>query len=138
MLSYALLQQQTAEQIIDIPVPLRRRGQGGLQGSHPGQGSTAQVVEQIVDIPVRRGLPGFFPRQRSSQRTVEQLVDIPVPGGGLHVPLPDPGASASSAVSRDDLDGVFRTFPPLKKVRGSLARWVRECLRTRAQDAGGP
>ena len=53
--------------------------------------STAQVVEQIVDIPFLGGLPGFFPRQRSSQRTVEQLVDIPVPGGGLHVPLLDPG-----------------------------------------------
>ena len=52
----------------------------------------------------------FFPRQRSSQRTVEQLVDIPVPGGGLHVPLPDPGASASSAVSP-----FFRTFPWVKK-----------------------
>ena len=91
VLSYALLQQQTAEQVIDIPVPHRRRGQRGLQGSHPGQRSTAKVVEQIVDIPVRGGLPGFFPRQRSSQRTVEQLVDIPVLGGGLHVHLPDPG-----------------------------------------------
>ena len=32
VLSYALLQQRIAEQSIDIPVPHRRRGQGGLQG----------------------------------------------------------------------------------------------------------
>ena len=40
-------------------------------------------------------------------------MDIPVPGGGLHVPLPDPGGSASSTVSPDELDqGVFSTFFP--------------------------
>ena len=65
VLSYALLQQQTAEQITDIPVPRRRRGQGGLQGSHPGQSSAARVVEQIVDIPVREGFQGSKARQSS-------------------------------------------------------------------------
>ena len=43
VLSCAMRQQHTAEQIIYIPVSRRRRGQGGLQGSHPGQGSTPQV-----------------------------------------------------------------------------------------------
>ena len=37
VVSYSSLQQLTAEQIVDIPVP----GRGGLQGSRPGQGSTA-------------------------------------------------------------------------------------------------
>ena len=45
VLSFSSLQQQTAEQIIDIPVPhRRRRGQGGLQGSRAGQNSTAADV----------------------------------------------------------------------------------------------
>ena len=72
VLSLSLLQQQT----VDIPVS-RRRGQGGLQGSHPGQGSTVQVVEQIVDVPVRGGLAGFFPRRSvlwSRSSTFEFLV----------------------------------------------------------------
>ena len=92
VLSYALLQQQIAEQNIDIPVPhCRRRGQGGLQGFSSGQNSTARFVEQNVDIPV--------------------------PGGGLHV-LPDPGGSSSSAVSRDEREkGFFGLFPELTKVR---------------------
>ena len=64
MFSYDLLQQRNAEQIIDIPVPRRRRGQGGLQGSHPGQSSTAPVVEQVVDIPVRGGLRRSVLRSR--------------------------------------------------------------------------
>ena len=78
LLSFALLQQQFAEQIVDIPV-LRGRGGsggGGLQGFHPGYGP---------------------------QRTVEQIVDNPVPGGGLHGSLPDPGFAAPSEVSRDEL-----------------------------------
>ena len=119
VLSYATLQKRDAKQTIDIPVSRRRRGQGGLQGSHPGQSSTAHVVEQVVDIPVRGGIPGFFPRQGSSQRTVEQLVDIPVPGGGLHVPLPDPGALASSAVSPDELANPEGWEAPCFGRRGS-------------------
>ena len=119
MLSYALLQQHTVEQIIDIPVPgrgggggwgglqgfssgqnsttrlveqnvdiqdpRRRPRQGGLPGSHPGQGSTAGVSEQIDDIPIRGGPQGFLPRQGMLQRTVEQIVEIPVPAGGGRV-----------------------------------------------------
>ena len=41
VLSCASLQQQTAEQIIDIPVSLRRRGQGGLQDFFPKESSFA-------------------------------------------------------------------------------------------------
>ena len=51
------------EQIVENPVPqVRREGGGGLQGSLPVQNSAA-VVEQIVDIPARRGLPDFLPGQ---------------------------------------------------------------------------
>ena len=89
-MSFSSLQQQTAEQIVDILVPRRRRrGLGGLQGLRPGQNSTA--------------------------RTVEQIVDIPVLSGGL-LDLHDPGGSSSSAVSRDERGkGVFRAFPRVKK-----------------------
>ena len=90
IVSFSSLQQRTAEQIIDIPVP-RRAGGGG-----------------------REGLQGLRPGQNSTARFVEQNVDIPVPGGGLH-DLPDPGGSSSSAVSRGE--GFFRTFPRVKKVR---------------------
>ena len=57
----------------------RRRIQGGLPGSHPGQGSTAGVPEQIDDIPSSGGLQGSLPRQGTLQRNVEQLFEIPVP-----------------------------------------------------------
>ena len=59
----SLLQQQRAEQIIDIPVPRGRRGGGGgLQSFLPVQNSTAPS-QQIVDIPVRSGgLQRFSPR----------------------------------------------------------------------------
>ena len=54
------------EQIVEIPVPQRRRKRsGGLQGFRPGQNSTADV-EQNVDIPARGGLHGFLPGQGSS------------------------------------------------------------------------
>ena len=56
IVSFSSLQQQTAEQIIDIPVPGRggvRGEQGGLQGFSSGQNSTARIVEQNVDIPVQ-------------------------------------------------------------------------------------
>ena len=108
ILSFAALEQQIAEQIADIPVPLGRGGssRGGLQGFHPKQ---------------------------VSQRTVEQLDDTPVPGGSLHVPHPDPGRAASSAVSRDEaFQGVFRTVPRSKKMRSLLGDRVRGCTGTRA------
>ena len=83
--------QRAVEQTLNIPVPGRGGGggRGGLQGSRPGQISTA--------------------------RSAEQIVDIPVPSGGLH-DLPDPGGSSSSAVPRDERgDGFFQTFPWVKK-----------------------
>ena len=100
VLSFSSLQQQSAERVIDIPAPRRRRrGQGGLQCLRPEQSSTASLSSA----------------ERISERIVEQNVDIPVSGGGMHV-LPDPGGSSSSAVSRDERgEGFFRTFSPGQK-----------------------
>ena len=89
VLSYALLQQHAAEQIIDIPVPgSGGGGGGGLQGFSSGQNSTARLVEQNNDIQVRRcrrrsqgGLPGSHPGQGSTAGVSEQIDDIPIRGG---------------------------------------------------------
>ena len=89
VVSYSLLQQLTAEQIVDIPVP----GRAG------GQGSTAFSGGVRVDIPVPRS-------------------------GGLQGSRPGQGSTASSShsgVADEAGQGVFRTFPRWKKVRG----WVR-------------
>ena len=76
LVSYSTLQ-RTVEQHVDIPVPVGRGRNAGLQGFFPEQSSTfsissserisEQIMEQIVDIPVARGDPqGFRPRQSSS------------------------------------------------------------------------
>ena len=81
VVSYSSLQQLTAEQIVDIPVPV---GDGGERG----------------------GFQGFVPRQNSAALQVEQTVDIPVPGraggggrGGLHG-FPGQGSINSLFISR--------------------------------------
>ena len=43
VVSCSSLQQQSAEQNVDIPVPGTRGDHGGLQGFHPRQSSTASV-----------------------------------------------------------------------------------------------
>ena len=115
--------------IVDTPIPqVRRGGGGGLQGSRVGQNSTAADLEQIVDIPARtRGLQGIRPGQSSTASVGEQIVDIPVPhgrggfcGGSLQEFSPGQGSRASSSRSRAvevAFDGVFRTFPGVKKMR---------------------
>ena len=61
LLSVAVLQQRTAEQLASIPVPRGRHGR--LPGSLPGQGSTASAAEQTADIPSSSGdLQGFSPK----------------------------------------------------------------------------
>ena len=95
IVSYSLLQ-LIMEQNVDIPVPGGGGRLAGLQGSLPGQGSTAPSVVQIVDIP-GGGPRGSRPRQGS------------LASSSFHSP----------AGSDDDADepgtGVFRTFPRLKK-----------------------
>ena len=84
ILSFISLQQQTAEQIVDIPLPGRGGdgGRRGLQSLLPGQNTTAQSA-QIVDIPVPRG-QDFLPRHVSTaffaahQPAVEYVAPAPV------------------------------------------------------------
>ena len=60
VLSYSLLQQRTAEQIIFFPVPGRGGGaRGGLHGLSQGQGSTAVCGAEHVDTPVPHGRGGW-------------------------------------------------------------------------------
>ena len=116
-----------AEQIVDIPARTR-----GLQGLRPGQNSTALGGAVHVDIPVPSGrggrvgwggLQGFSQEQNSTASCGAELVDIPVPsgrgaGGGLHEFSPGQGSRASSSCSRAAevaFDGIFRTFPGVKK-----------------------
>ena len=125
VLSFSSLQQQSAEQIIDIPAPRRRRGHGGLQGLRPEQSSTASFssAERIsertvvlhVDIPVpgregrASGLQGFLPGQgsatlqkRISELILEQFGDFS--GGGLQDFRPGQSSPSSShAHSRSEL-----------------------------------
>ena len=85
----SLLQQQRAEQIIDIPVPRGRRG--GWWRS-----------------------PKFSPKTRPST----QIVDTPVRSGGLQGFRPGQVSTASSSLPRsadEAVEGVFRTFPRFQK-----------------------
>ena len=100
VVSFSSLQQLTAEQIVNIPVPGGDGGGGcgGLQGSLPRLNSAALHVEQTVDIPVpgraggggRGGLQGFAGQSSTAYSS--------------HVGAAD-GAG----------QGVFRTFPRKKK-----------------------
>ena len=116
LLSVAVLQQRTAEQLASIPVPRGRHGR--LPGSLPGQGSTASAAEQIADIPSSSGdLQGFRPRQ-SSTAVSEQNVSTPAPcrgglRGGLHGFSPVQGSAVDFPVSLGDADeGGFSHFSP--------------------------
>ena len=78
VLSYASLQQPTAEQIIDIPVP-RRRCHAGLQGFLPEQSSFAVGgADHRIDSPIRGrsgdgDLLGSHPGQSSTTFSGAQL-----------------------------------------------------------------
>ena len=105
VVSYSTLQQLTAEQIVDIPVPGRAGGggRGDLQG-FAGQGSTAFSGAVRVDIPVPRS-------------------------GGLQDSRPGQGSTASSLalVSQMKLGkGCFALFPGWVRTRGR--NWVRTLL----------
>ena len=123
VLSFSLLQQRTAEQIVDTPVPHGRGGgaRGGLQGLSQGQGSTAVSGADHVNTPVphvsgggaRGGLQGLSQGQGSSAVCGAENVDIPVPHGrvgkrGLHG-FPRGQSSTASAV--EQTVGVDRGGP---------------------------
>ena len=91
VLTYSLLKQRTAEQVVDTPVPHGRgRGaRGGLQGSSQGQGSTAVCGADEVDTPAlharggssRGGLQGLSQGQCSTAVCGADNVVSPVPHG---------------------------------------------------------
>ena len=81
VLSFSLLQQRTAEQIIDFPVLGRGGGaRGGLQGLPQGQGFTVSAGEQTI-VPVCGGLQGLHQGQGSTASAGE--LTIVVDRGGL-------------------------------------------------------
>ena len=105
IVSWSLLQ-RIMEQNVGIPVHGRGGRNVGLQGFPPRQSSTAQLASQ----------------ESSSERIVEQIVDSRVVGGGLQDFRPAQGSAASSSVSPGHAgEGVFRTFPVLKKSPNSAA-----------------
>ena len=95
VVSYTSFSQRTVEQTVDNPASRGRGRSGGLQGFFPGQSTTAAAV------------------------------DISVPRGDLQGFLPGQGSTASSSHSPDAEneagEGVFRTFPRLKKSAASAA-----------------
>ena len=60
LLSYATLQQWNAKQTIDIPVSSRRRGQGGLQGSHQDRVRQRRLWSRSSTSPFVEAFQGFF------------------------------------------------------------------------------
>ena len=116
-LLHALLAQRTVEQNVDIPAVGGGGTGGGLPGFLPGQ-NYSMTAEQIVDNPVPTSwysMKDFkvFPQDRVQQPSSEQTVDIPVPHGGRH----DLSPSSADFSNPPDManQGVFRTFPRLKK-----------------------
>ena len=151
VVSFSALQQSTAEQIVDIPVPR-------LRGIPPGPGSLLRCVEQNVDIPVPhdrgrvggRSLQGLRPEQNSTalvaapghgsrQRSAEQNVDIPVPGG-LQSFSPGQSSTQRTVTSNDDLPvpgpRPSRGFPPGQGLQRTVERII-DIPVSRMRDGGG-
>ena len=131
VLSYSLLQQQTAEQIIDFLVPGRGGGargslqglpqgqgstasaRGGRQGLSQGQGSTASAGKQTI-VPARGGRQGFPQGQGSTASAGKQTI-VPARGGRQGFPQGQ-GSTASAGkqtigVARGGLH-VYPRFVP--------------------------
>ena len=73
---------QIAEQLVAIPVPQVSVSGGGHQGSLSGQGSVGEQIVDIP-VPRGRGkrrVYGSLPEQGTTAQTVEQIVDIPSGG----------------------------------------------------------
>ena len=84
--------QRTVEQLVDIPVPGRSFGFGGLQGFHSGQSSTADA-EQNFSTPVpRRGGPRGGLQDFSLDRGSAATLPVPLgdAGEGFFALFPHP------------------------------------------------
>ena len=109
VLSVAVLQQRTAEQIVDTPVPHGRGGgaRGSLHGLSQGQGSTADCADFVVSPAshgrgggARGGFHGISQGQGSTPFCDAEHVDISVPHG--RGKLGDGVFSSSSAGAADE------------------------------------
>ena len=110
--------QRTVEQKVDIPAVGGIGTGGGSSGFLPGQ-STSATAEQIVEIPVPRpdgagDLQGF-PRGQGSTAFSERIAEFPDPGGGQDFQPVQGSAASSSDLPGQACQGVFRTFPQMKK-----------------------
>ena len=100
--SFCSLQQQSAKQNVDIPVP-------GTRGD-------MEVIKVFTQDKIR------------CSALFEQIVDIPV-GGVPQDFLPDSGLAASSAVSREELgQGFFRIHAELSSNGSEVHRGIRRLL----------
>ena len=142
VLSFSMLQQRIAEQIVDTPVPHGRGGgaRGGLQGLSQGQGSSAVSGAGSVDSPVpgrgggaRGGLHGLSHGQGSTAVSGAVNVDTPVHGcgggarGGLHGLSHGQGSTSVSGADYVDTavhsrgGGARGGLPGLSQGQGSSA-----------------
>ena len=144
-MSFSSLQQSTAEQIIDIPVPR-------LRGVQPGPGSLLRSVVQNVDIPVPHGRGRVVGRslqdlrpEESSTAVAEQNVDTSVPRrggsrGGLQGFSPGQRSTQRTVTPNDDLPvpgpRPSRGFPPGQGLQRTMERII-DIPVSRLRDDGG-
>ena len=95
ILSFASLQQQTAEHIVDNPVPHGRGGSGGggLHGFSQSRILQCSWPSSSLTIQRSGGLLVFLPEQDSTALVAEQLVHNPLRSGGLRIEHLVPGGS---------------------------------------------
>ena len=126
VLTYSLLQQRTAEQIVDTPVPhgRGRDARGGLQGLSQGQGSSAVSGAVHVNTPVphvcgggaRGGFQGLSQGQGSTAVCGAEHVDTR--GGGARGGLPGLSQGQGSTA----VCGAEHVDTPVPHGRGGGAR----------------
>ena len=165
IVSYSSLLEQTAEQTDDNPVP-GRGGGGGARGGLRGfrfrvRQNSAALVEQIADIPARRGLQGSPRRNRAAYSgahsraedrfrrqnpaaDVGQVADIPA-RRGLSDFLPGPGVPqrphrVCMMALMMEFNGFFRTSSLAQKksegTRQSESGGARQCQLIHAGSSG--
>ena len=120
VLSYSLLQQRTAEQIIGFPVPGRGGGaRGSLQGLPQGQGSTASAGKQTI-VPARGGLERLPQGQGSTASAGEQTI-VPVRGGRQGLPQGQGSTASAGEQTIVSVRGSSSTVFPKDRVPAASA-----------------
>ena len=131
-LLHALLEQRTVEQNVDIPAVGGSGSGGGLSGFLPGQ-TAEQIVDNPVPRPGGAGDLRGFPRGQGSAAFSEQIPEFPDPGGGRQDFQPVQGSAVSSSDSSGQAgQGFSALFPGRKKVQRSRAPRGRNWVPSRA------